>query len=710
MVRITILAFFILSFSYSYFSQTGWKLYRQLPTLQESINPSTELKTQIIDSPIIPIMRTCDGIPLYKLNGVCIGKIASLVCGSGKLSEPIKSQVQVTGVTYSIIYSSGNGGTYQTQELSSTGVTGLVAKLTGSNFNLGNGTLSFSISGKASGAGVAKFDLSIGGQQCSLEVTVIESVTPTSGNGPTITDVEGNIYKTVYVGTQHWMAENLKSSLYQNGSTIPQVRLNFNWANKTLPAWCYLSDNMANNTKFGKLYNYFAITNSSQVCPVGWHVPTSFEFELLAYNLGGRSVAGGALKNTTEWQTPNVSASNSSLFNALPGERRNDDGTFSFSGEFNEAYFWSSTIDSKYATNALQYTLNSNTAKIAQVTTLHNSAASVRCVKGSQPMPSISTVFPDQNIFTTRLEQPIRKNQSFSNVKCIVSYTNGVRGILFSSGLNGIVQDITFSSQEGISGTIPVQEIVNGAGEFIVYLSGYSSVDGNVTLYFKNGGFMNPLVIKVLHSTSGNGPTIYDGSGNSYPTVYIGSQHWMAKNLTTTKYNDGTTISNVQNGVEWKDVRTGAWSDYENNLTNGSNYGKLYNGYAMQTQKLCPTGWHIPSKVEWDTLFNYLGGIEVAGSKLKAVSSLYPSGENTDATNSSNFSGLAGGMRNVDGAFYNLAKIGYYWSSSQIGTMSIYNTSFKAFYVYYLHSQQAAVIEDRGPETRGMSVRCLKDE
>jgi uncharacterized protein (TIGR02145 family) len=166
------------------------------------------------------------------------------------------------------------------------------------------------------------------------------------------------------------------------------------------------------------------------------------------------------------------------------------------------------------------------------------------------------------------------------------------------------------------------------------------SADGNVTLYFKNGGFMSPLVINVLHSTSGNGPTIYDGSGNSYPTVYIGSQHWMAKNLTTTKYNDETTISNVQNGVEWKDVRTGAWSDYENNLTNGSNYGKLYNGYAMQTQKLCPTGWHIPTKIEWDTLFNYLGGIQVAGSKLKAVSNLFEAGANTDATNASNFSGL----------------------------------------------------------------------
>jgi uncharacterized protein (TIGR02145 family) len=652
--------------------------------------------------------KVCGRVSLLKAGGVCVPKVSEFKVENILLKGALHAGYLIENTSVELPYIGGNGAPYSSQIISSTGVEGVTLELIGDNLYFGDNKLIFNVKGTPINSGDAIFNISFAGKTCQISLKV-DSGHPTSGYGSTITDVEGNVYKTVYIGTQHWMAENLKTSLYQNGSTIPQVRLNFNWANKTLPAWCYLSDNMSNNTKFGKLYNYFAITNSSQVCPVGWHVPTSFEFELLAYNLGGRSVAGGALKNTTEWQTPNVSASNSSLFNALPGERRNDDGTFSFSGEFNEAYFWSSTIDSKYATNALQYTLNSNTAKIAQVTTLHNSAASVRCVKGSQPMPSISTVFPDQNIFTTRLEQPIRKNQSFSNVKCIVSYTNGVRGILFSSGLNGIVQDITFSSQEGISGTIPVQEIVNGAGEFIVYLSGYSSVDGNVTLYFKNGGFMNPLVIKVLHSTSGNGPTIYDGSGNSYPTVYIGSQHWMAKNLTTTKYNDGTTISNVQNGVEWKDVRTGAWSDYENNLTNGSNYGKLYNGYAMQTQKLCPTGWHIPSKVEWDTLFNYLGGIEVAGSKLKAVSSLYPSGENTDATNSSNFSGLAGGMRNVDGAFYNLAKIGYYWSSTQIGTMNIYNTSFKAFYVYYLHSQQAAVIEDRGPETRGMSVRCLKD-
>ena len=710
MARITISAFFILTFSYSYFSQTGWKLYRQLPTLQESINPSSELKNQTIDSPIIPIMRTCDGIPLYKLNGVCIGKIASLVCGSGKLSEQIKSQVQVTGVTYSITYTSGNGGTYQTQELSSTGVTGLVAKLTGSNFNLGSGTLSFSISGKANSAGIAKFDLSIGGQKCSLEVTVIESVTPTSGYGPTITDVEGNVYKTVYIGPQQWMAENLKTSLYQDGSTVPQVRLIFNWANKTAPAWCYLSDDNMNNTQFGKLYNYYAITNSSQVCPIGWHIPTSFEFELLAYSLGGRSVAGGALKNSTSWQTPNVSATNSSLFSAFPGERRNNDGTFSTSGELvnNEAYFWSSTIDPKYATYAFQYALNSNTAKIAQLSILHNSAASVRCVKGTQPMTS--SVFPDENVFTSKLEQPIRKNQSFSNVKCVISYTKGVRGILNATGLNGILQDITFSGQEGISGSIPAQEIVDGAGQFIAYLSGNSTVEGNVTLYFKNGGFMIPFVVKVLHGTSGNGPTIYDASGNSYPTVNIGSQQWMAKNLTTEKYNDGTLIPNVQNELDWKSTKSGAWCNYENNSVNGSNYGKLYNGFAVQTQKLCPTGWHIPTKIEWDTLFNYLGGIQVAGSKLKAVSNLFEAGANTDATNASNFSGLPGGVRNVDGAFYNLTRIGYYWSSTQVGSISFYNTSYKTFYVYYLHAYQSAVIDDNPPELRGFSVRCLKDE
>ena len=673
------------------------------------INFNENVDLTVPNQTTVPRLKTCSQITQYK-NSICVGAISSFELINGIVSKVIKSEESISDVTFSLPYTGGNGGIYNSQEIVSTEVTGLVAKLPAGKLMKGSGNLIFTISGKTNTGGIAKFNLSLGGKSCVIEINVVATKTPTSGYGPSIIDVEGNIYKTVYIGPQQWMAENLKTSFYQDGSSIPQVRLIFNWADKTAPAYCYLSDDSANNTKLGKLYNYYALVNTSSVCPQGWHVPTSFEYELLAYNLGGRSVAGGALKNSTSWQTPNVSATNSSLFSAFPGERRNNDGTFSTSGELvnNEAYFWSSTIDPKYATYAFQYSLNSNTAKIAQLSTLHNSAASVRCVKGTQPM--ISSVFPDQNVFTSKLEQPIRKSQSFSNVKCIISYTKGVRGILNASGLNGIVQDITFSGQEGISGTIPAQEIVDGAGEFIAYLSGNSSVEGNVTLYFKNGSFTVSFVVNVLHATSGNGPMIKDASGNSYPTVNIGSQQWMAKNLTTEKYNDGTLIANVQNELDWSSTKNGAWCNYENNSANGSNYGKLYNGFAVQTQKLCPTGWHIPSKIEWDTLLNYLGGIEIAGSKLKAVSSLFEAGTNTDATNTSNFSGLPGGMRNVDGSFYNASRIGYYWSTTQTGTISINNNSYKTFYVYYLHAYQTAVIEDNPPELRGFSVRCLKDE
>ncbi len=709
MTSLKLFLVFQLAIAFSFQAQINTPVEWQNQFYIDNFKPTEDFKIEFTNTYLVPRLKTCSQILRFK-NAVCIAAISSIDPKNGILSKEIKSDELISGVTFSLPYTGGNGGVYKSQELFSTEVTGLIANLPAGSVQKGNGNLIFTISGKTNTGGIAKFNLSLGGKSCVIEINVVATKTPTSGYGPTVTDVEGNIYKTVYIGPQQWMAENLKTSLYQDGSAIPQVRLIFNWADKTAPAYCYLSDDSANNTKVGKLYNYYALVNTSSVCPSGWHVPTSFEYELLAYNLGGRSVAGGALKNSTSWLTPNVSANNSSLFSAFPGERRNNDGTFSTSGELvnNEAYFWSSTIDPKYATYALQYTLNSNTAKIAQVSTLHNSAASVRCVKGTQPMTS--SVFPDQNVFTTKLEQPIRKNQSFSNVKCIISYTKGVRGILNATGLNGIVQDITFSGQEGISGTIPAQEIVDGAGAFIAYLSGNSTVEGNVTLYFKNGGFNVPFVVNVLHGTSGNGPTIKDASGNSYPTVNIGSQQWMAKNLSTEKYNDGTLIANVQNELEWSSTKNGAWCNYENNTVNGSNYGKLYNGFAVQTQKLCPTGWHIPSKIEWDTLLNYLGGIEVAGSKLKAVSSLFEAGTNTDATNTSNFSGLPGGMRNVDGAFYNATRIGYYWSTTQTGTISIYNTSYKTFYVYYLHAYQTAVIEDNPPELRGFSVRCLKDE
>jgi uncharacterized protein (TIGR02145 family) len=153
------------------------------------------------------------------------------------------------------------------------------------------------------------------------------------GYGLNITDVEGNLYNTVYIGTQQWMAENLKVSKYNDGTVIPNVTDNIQWPELTSGAWAYYNNDPANNEKYGKLYNWYAVsptTNGNKnVCPTGWHVPTQAEWTILTDYLGGLSVAGGKMNS---WNSLQTGATNSSLFSALPGGLRGFNGNYAQAG------------------------------------------------------------------------------------------------------------------------------------------------------------------------------------------------------------------------------------------------------------------------------------------------------------------------------------------------------------------------------------------
>ena len=173
---------------------------------------------------------------------------------------------------------------------------------------------------------------------------------PTSGYGPNITDVENNTYKTMSIGTQQWMAENLKVSKYNDGTPIPNITDNTQWQNNTTGAWAYYNNDAANNAKYGKLYNWYAVSKTTNgnkiVCPTGWHVPTDAEWTVLTDYLGGESVAGVKLKEvgTTNWNSPNTDATNTSLFSALPGGYRDYNGNYGGIGI--NGNWWSSTENS----------------------------------------------------------------------------------------------------------------------------------------------------------------------------------------------------------------------------------------------------------------------------------------------------------------------------------------------------------------------------
>lgn len=157
----------------------------------------------------------------------------------------------------------------------------------------------------------------------------------------TVTDIDGNVYTTVRIGTQLWTVENLRTTRYNDGTTITTGLGNTAWGNATTGAYAIYADDNTNNTTYGKLYNWHAV-KTGKLAPAGWHVPTRAEWETLVSYLGGSGVAGGKMKSTSSlWVAPNLGATNSSGFSALPGGWKGSSGNYALIGE--SAYWWASS-------------------------------------------------------------------------------------------------------------------------------------------------------------------------------------------------------------------------------------------------------------------------------------------------------------------------------------------------------------------------------
>jgi uncharacterized protein (TIGR02145 family) len=199
-----------------------------------------------------------------------------------------------------------------------------------------------------------------------------------------------------------------------------------------------------------------------------------------------------------------------------------------------------------------------------------------------------------------------------------------------------------------------------------------------------------------------NTASITDKDGNVYTSVNIGTQVWMVENLKTTKYNDGTGITLGNEDSYWTNAyQLPAYCWYNDDITNKSPYGALYNYYAVNTGKLCPTGWHVASDTEWHTmilLFDHdatQGGDEsqIAGANLKEAGITHWFTPNTGANNSSGFTALPGGFRTWF-QFNHLGEIGYYWSSHV---------------PRLLYSGTNLITRGAISDETGCSVRCVKD-
>ena len=411
----------------------------------------------------------------------------------------------------------------------------------------------------------------------------------------TMTDQDGNTYKTVTIGNQTWMAENLRTTKYSDGSAIPIVTDKTAWTSLTIGAYCNYQNAKGTDTvaTYGRLYNWYAATDSHNIAPIGWHVPTDAEWTLLTTFLGGESVAGGKMKETgtIHWFSPNTAATNESGFSATP---------------------------------------------------------SGVCIGKILP-----TAFDEL----------------------------GVQGLYWSC-------------------------TQYDASEAWVLNLGHDITSCGHGYYFKQVGFAvrlvkDPLFDKPTNSNITYG-TMSDQDGNVYKTVTIGTQTWMAENLRTTKYIDGTSIPNVTSASKWLKLTTGAYCNYNNttSVDTIATYGSLYNWYAVNTGKLAPKDWHVPTNAEYSTLISNLGGRCFAGGKLKEAGTAHWLSPNKGSDNSYGFTALPGGY--CSGTFTGLGIYGYWWSSTEDSETVALCTQIGTFGI----SMSNWIFTG---ENVGFSVRCVKD-
>ncbi len=200
-----------------------------------------------------------------------------------------------------------------------------------------------------------------------------------SENTNTVTDVDGNIYKSVKVGSQTWSAGNLNVSHFRNGDIIPEAKTDKEWekaGNEGKPEWCYYYNDPVNGRKYGKLYNWFAVNDSRGLAPNGWHIPTTIEFADLTEYLGGENIAGGKMKYTAGWES-NGNGTNESGIAGLPGGLRSLNGPFSAVGS--RGFWWSS---SENGTNsAWSRNLYASGIWVGRGSGTKGNGFSVRCVR-----------------------------------------------------------------------------------------------------------------------------------------------------------------------------------------------------------------------------------------------------------------------------------------------------------------------------------------
>ncbi|WP_439184767.1 fibrobacter succinogenes major paralogous domain-containing protein [Carboxylicivirga taeanensis] len=224
----------------------------------------------------------------------------------------------------------------------------------------------------------------------------------------------------------------------------------------------------------------------------------------------------------------------------------------------------------------------------------------------------------------------------------------------------------------------------------------------------KNTLFLLAIICSILYSCSKDSAeepqqaetTVTDVDNNTYETVIIGEQIWMTENLKASKLNDGTSIPLVE--ISEDNITYPAYSFYKDDINYKDIYGPMYNWKTVETGKLCPDGWRVPTKQDWTILIDYVGGDDVASSKLREVGTLHWNNPNDGATDEYGFTALPGGYNSHGGSNY-IGEWAKFWSSTQHESYQdeSYSIVFEETRMFYTESDK---------ELAYLNVRCMKDK
>ena len=482
--------------------------------------------------------------------------------------------------------------------------TGVASSESSSSVALGAGTSSSSSSSEVKQSSSSS-SVILSSSEGSSNNTKDSYLNPNINYGEMTDPRDGQVYKTVKIGDQVWMAQNLNYTYLQ--STENMKSTNF----------CYDND-PENCAKYGRLYSWAAAMES---CPSDWHLPSKDEWNALFMAVGGEVTAGKILKSQTGWNN-NGNGTDAFGFSALPAGERDDSEYFRYDGDY--AYFWSATkYDSRNAYCVRLY----HDLELAKLFNLENSFVfSIRCLKDYDSVASSS------------------------------------------------------SSSAASSSSVEV---------------------------------LPPCKTETEDNCEYDTLTD-DRDGQTYKTVKIGDQVWMAENL---NYADSTKTPSLL-GRSWcyndsskyceKYGRLYTWAAaidsvalYDGDYGADCGYGKSCMLPLVKVQGICPNGWHLPETTEWSTLFDEVGGRLTAGKVLKSQTGWYNDGNGIDAVG---FTALPGGDRDNYGKFSGAGGCyANFWTATNGSDLEAYYVNMSCSYGDYAHPN------DKSGKYYGHSVRCVKD-